>query len=64
MNIEGKCNCGEMTFHAKVNPDQVIICHCSDCQALTGSAYRTIIPAIEETFQIDTGNPKIYVKTT
>jgi len=63
MNIEGKCHCGEITFSAKVNPDQVIVCHCSDCQALSGSPYRTIIPAIEGTFQVESGNPKIYVKT-
>ena len=63
MNIEGKCHCGEITFSAEVSPDQVIVCHCSDCQALSGSPYRTIIPAIEGTFQIKSGNPKIYVKT-
>ena len=63
MNIEGSCHCGQITFGAEVNPDQVIVCHCSDCQALSGSAYRTIIPAIEGTFQLVSGRPKIYVKT-
>jgi len=63
MNIEGKCHCGEITFSAEVVPDQVIICHCSDCQSLSGSPYRAIIPAIEGTFQIESGSPKIYVKT-
>ena len=63
MNIEGKCHCGEITFSAKVNPDQIIVCHCSDCQALSGSPYRTIIPAIEGSFKDESGNPKIYVKT-
>ena len=63
MNIEGKCHCGEITFSAEVNPDQVIVCHCSDCQALSGSPYRTVVPAIEGTFQIERGNPKVYVKT-
>jgi hypothetical protein len=63
MNIEGKCHCGEITFSAEVVPDQVIICHCSDCQSLSGSPYRAIIPAIEGTFQIESGSPKTYVKT-
>ncbi len=63
MKIDGQCHCGEIKFSAEVIPDQVIICHCSDCQSLSGSAYRTIIPAIEDTFQILSGNPKIYVKT-
>ncbi len=63
MNVEGSCHCGQITFSAEVNPDQVIVCHCTDCQALSGSPYRTIIPAIEGTFQIESGSPKIYVKT-
>ncbi len=63
MNIEGRCHCGAITFSAEVVPDQVIICHCSDCQSLSGSPYRAIIPAIEGTFQIESGSPKIYVKT-
>lgn len=63
MNIEGKCHCGEITFSAEVNPDQVIVCHCSDCQALSGSPFRTVVAAIEGTFQIEKGKPKIYVKT-
>ncbi len=63
MKIEGECYCGEITFCAEVNPDQVIVCHCTDCQALSGSPYRTVIPAIEGTFQIKSGKPKIYVKT-
>jgi hypothetical protein len=63
MNVEGSCHCGQITFSAEVIPDQVIVCHCSDCQALSGSPYRTIIPAIEGTFKVESGTPKIYVKT-
>ena len=63
MNIEGRCHCGEISFSAEVIPDQVIVCHCSDCQSLSGSPYRAIIPAVEGTFQIESGSPKIYVKT-
>ena len=63
MRIDGGCHCGQITFTAEVNPEQVLICHCSDCQALSGSPYRTIVPAIEGPFQIERGNPKIYVKT-
>ena len=63
MIIDGSCHCGQVTFSAEVNPDQILICHCTDCQALSGSPYRTIIPAIEGTFQIESGSPKIYLKT-
>ena len=63
MNIEGQCHCGEITFSAEINPDQVVVCHCSDCQALSGSPYRTVVLANEGKFRIEKGNPKIYVKT-
>lgn len=63
MNVEGSCHCGQITFCAEVKRDQVIICNCTDCQALSGSPYRAIIPAIEGTFRLVSGKPKIYVKT-
>jgi len=63
MNIEGGCHCGKIIFSAEIDPEQVVICHCTDCQTLSGSAYRTVAPAIEGTFKLLTGRPKIYVKT-
>ena len=44
MKIEGGCHCGNITYRAEVDPNTVGICHCTDCQTLTGSAYRANIP--------------------
>ncbi len=63
MKIDGGCHCGAITYEAEVDPDEVFICHCTDCQRISGSAFRTIVPAPEETFRFLTGAPKIYVKT-
>ncbi len=63
MNIHGRCHCGELSYEADVDPAQVSICHCSDCQTLTGTAYRISVPAKAADFHILTGVPKIYVKT-
>ncbi len=63
MKIDGGCHCGTLTYEAEVDPDEVFICHCTDCQKISGSAFRTIVPAPEETFRFLTGEPKIYVKT-
>ncbi len=63
MKVEGRCHCGEITYEAVVNHGGVSICHCTDCQMLTGSAFRTTAPAAKETFVLRTGQPKIYVKT-
>lgn len=62
MNIDGACHCGEISFSAEIDPEQVIICHCTDCQTLSGSAYRSVALAKEENFKLLSGNPKIYVK--
>jgi hypothetical protein len=63
MKIDGKCHCGAITFEAVVAPDEVAICHCTDCQQLSGTAYRTVVPAAAATFRLLTGDPRKYVKT-
>jgi hypothetical protein len=63
MKVEGRCHCGQITYEAIVDPEKVGICHCTDCQMLTGSAYRATVPAPRETFSLLTGQPKTYVKT-
>jgi len=63
MKIEGRCHCGQITYEAVVDADKVTICHCTDCQTLTGSAYRANVQAPAETFVLRTGQPKIYIKT-
>jgi hypothetical protein len=62
MKIEGQCHCGQITYEAVVDPDKVTICHCTDCQTLTGSAYRANVQAPAETFVLR-GQPQIYIKT-
>jgi len=45
MHIEGGCHCGQLKYEAEINPDDVRICHCTDCQTLTGSVYRVTVAA-------------------
>ena len=63
MKIDGSCHCGFLSFEAEVDPDSVEVCHCDDCQTLSGSAFRVIVPAIEGSFRLLSGVPKTYVKT-
>jgi len=62
MKIDGKCHCGTISYEAEINPDYVIVCHCSDCQTISGGPYRANVPVKFEKFVL-TGSPKIYVKT-
>ncbi|MBI1212086.1 MAG: GFA family protein [Alphaproteobacteria bacterium] len=62
MKITGGCRCGRIAYEATIDPNAVGICHCTDCQSLSGSAYRVTVPARADAFVIR-GEPKIYVKT-
>ena len=62
MKVHGSCHCGNVTYEALVHPARTGICHCIDCQQLTGSAYRVSVPAIEGSLQFASGQPTIYVK--
>ena len=62
MKIDGGCHCGNITYEAEIDPDKVILCHCTDCQTMSGSAYRSVVFAAGDTFKMS-GTPKIYVKT-
>lgn len=62
MKIEGGCHCGAIAYEADVNPDMAGICHCTDCQTLSGSPYRVTLPTPAQNFRLLRGTPKTYVK--
>jgi hypothetical protein len=63
MKIDGRCHCGFLSFEADVDPEKAGVCHCTDCQALTGSAFSMFVPVPKSAFRMLGGEPKIYVKT-
>ena len=63
MKIDGGCHCGSITFVAEIDLEKVTICHCTDCQMLTGSAFRVVVRAPRDKFELRGGKPKTYVKT-
>jgi hypothetical protein len=63
MKIDGGCHCGYIAYEAEVDPAKTYICHCTDCQTLSGSAFRTVLPTREGSFKLRSGELKIYVKT-
>ena len=62
MKIDGGCHCGAITYEAEVDPEMVSICHCKDCQTLSGTAFRVAIFTPAENFRLTRGTPKTYVK--
>jgi hypothetical protein len=62
MQVHGACHCGAVSYEATVNAAQVTICHCTDCQSLTGSAYRVTVAARAGDFRLLSGAPKVCFK--
>lgn len=63
MKIEGSCHCGEIRYEADVDPDKVALCNCTDCQTLSGSAFRVNVFVDESNLEFLRGEPFEYIKT-
>lgn len=61
MKIDGRCHCGQVSFTAFIDPGRVMVCHCTDCQVLSGGAFRAVVAAPIDSFTIE-GEVKSYVK--
>jgi hypothetical protein len=60
MRIDGACHCGAITYEAEIDPAGVRLCHCTDCQTLSGSAFRVVVSAADGSFTLLSGQPRIY----
>src|SRR5262249_34027944 len=63
MKTDGACHCGYIRVEGEADPEKTTVCHCTDCQLGTGSAFRVNVPVPGATFRI-TGQPATYLKTT
>lgn len=62
MRVDGGCHCGKITYEADIDPDKAGLCHCTDCQTLTSSAFSLFVPVPKEKFRLR-GESRVYVKT-
>jgi len=63
VKIDGRCHCGFITFEAEADPARTGMCNCTDCQMLTGGAFRVTIPSTPGSFRLLSGEPTHYEKT-
>ena len=62
MKIDGNCHCGNIKYEADIDPGKVYICHCTDCQSISGSPFRWAVSIPAEKFRLLSGEPKTYKK--
>ena len=63
MQVDGSCHCGDVQFEAEIDPKRVGICHCTDCQVFSGSAFRLSVMVADTDFHLRKGQPATYEKT-
>lgn len=63
MPIDGACLCGQVRYEARINPERVSVCHCTDCQINSATAFRFGVMVRAENFRLVSGTLKTYVKT-
>ncbi len=63
MKVDGSCHCGGVQYQADINPDDVVICHCTDCQTFSSAPYRVSVFGVSADNFTLVGTPKTYAKT-
>ena len=63
MHVDGSCFCGAVRFTAEIDPKRVGLCHCSDCQTFSSSAFRASVVVADEDFELLAGAPTVFEKT-
>jgi hypothetical protein len=58
VKIDGRCHCGQIEFETEAGPAALRICHCMDCQTLSGAAFRANVSVSTEHFKLLAGTPK------
>ena len=61
MQIDGACHCGAVSFTAEVDAGRVMVCHCTDCQVLSGAPFRAVVAAPFASLSVN-GQTKSYIK--
>ena len=62
MKVDGACHCGAVRYEAQIDPLRVGLCNCTDCQMLTGTAFRVSVPAPAGDFRLVSGRLTSYIK--
>ena len=58
--LTGGCQCGTIRYEVVGMPKRLLVCHCSDCQRQSGSAFGMTMVVNEADFRLIKGNLKTY----
>lgn len=62
MKVSGQCHCGNVSIEAEIDPEKVTVCHCEDCQAISGTAFRTFVATPSDNISFSGAGVSTYIK--
>jgi hypothetical protein len=60
----GGCQCRNIRYEIAATPNALVVCHCTDCQRQSGSAFGMTLPVKEADFRLTQGEVKTYASTS
>jgi hypothetical protein len=51
--LSGGCHCGQVHYSCETEALNTMLCHCTDCQKFTGSAFSTLVVVPKDQFHIE-----------
>ncbi|KAL0937459.1 DUF636 domain protein [Colletotrichum truncatum] len=60
MVLKGSCMCKAVTYESSDEPQVKALCHCTDCQKWSGSAFTSNAVVPRASFKVTQGEPKYY----
>ena len=60
---EGGCQCGAVRYRLEGEPVVLAVCHCSECQRQSGSAFGMSLIVPRRAFQLLSGETKTFTRT-
>ena len=58
--LEGGCQCGAIRYEVVGAPLRLVVCHCTDCQRQSSSAFGMTMVVNEDAFRLNKGALKTY----
>ena len=62
MTYTGGCQCGGIRYQIQAEPLTLYVCHCTECQRQSSSAFGMSMPVPREAVQILRGTPKQWIR--
>ena len=58
--LAGGCQCGAVRYRLKAAPLPPVVCHCTECQKQTASAFGMTLPVLRQDLHLMSGDHDVF----